>query len=904
MKQILIAIILVSLHLGAVPAHAATYPALSDHDRKAAIALAERIDLTRPGMEAMTTAIAAQDHRAVLNIFRARVVKRLRNMDFSQPYREAIRWAPFFAADAEMLMGRMTPNEYQALFNRVWHDDFSRFGPEAFPILRASGLMAPRGTPIKWLGPDGTSERVGSYIGAWGGGGSGFNTALTYAWWFSGKDEYRDKWLEISEGYFHEFFTAKNRVALKGGGFFALHTAWRVNATFIPSLALIAKHPDHSSKPAINAGWLTSWATPEMQQDRRKAQAPVSGDISAAQIEVIPAAALARIAIGLTDEVAPYLIDQYVTSGYFFVNQNYEGVLALATIATVFGDLKKSREIDTSVNVAFPDWANRSIFRDGGVLEQDFGYSLGYAIEFDHLVDNFTNNGPQATWLNDLSNLSARAINFWDQIQTPQGLLPLVGNSKYGSMAPRVFGSKTSTYFPYSGYAGLRTPGAPQDQLFMMFANSRRSEGHSSPNTGSIHVTAYGRDLIVPGGSPSYGLSKKGSVEKLEEKAFDNYAGEHSTFKNSTVMVNGLPQSRFYRGRFHDWLVAASDDTVEARWLSNTTFDYVESRWIGYELRGNNSHLAPVTEYNRDIEHHRQVVFIKPTGLWLLVDLMKYNPYVTNLEDGREGNTGHLLRSAVETTSPYTFTQIWNFAPPRNEARGHYGFGNSQVVVDGAGKRVHTNDPSGANLELFHFTGTPLSYNKFYGHKDESQYLGWLVDGKGITGTPRVDLHTKWQQSREDLIAGRVLPLATVIAPSRNTESVITSKVARVEQNGLVAGCELTTKDNHKVTFLSSAAPAQLTAGDLVAKAELLVLVNIPGENSKQGIILGCTELRLNGKVLSSPPHSFNFRWTEDQLILESIRQPERFEMIETSQGITHSYWASEAVKTIYSISN
>jgi hypothetical protein len=228
-------------------------------------------------------------------------------------------------------------------------------------------------------------------------------------------------------------------------------------------------------------------------------------------------------------------------------------------------------------------------------------------------------------------------------------------------------------------------------------------------------------------------------------------------------------------------------------------------------------------------------VFIKPAGLWLLVDLMRHSPDTA----GPDYLQNKL--PAVVTPSPYTFTQIWNFAPPRNEARRHFGFSDSQVQVDEAETRVFTNDPWGANIELLHFTGMPLRYKNYFGHKDESQYLGWLVDGKGIVGTPRVDLHASWQQSREDLIAGRIMPLATVIVPSRDTESIIAAKVPRVEQDGLIAGCELTTTSNVKVTFLASAAPAQLTAGDLVAQAELLVLVEVPGESAKRGIVLGCT---------------------------------------------------------------
>lgn len=863
-------------------------PPLSERDVETAVALADRLDLTRPGMEAMADAIAANDHHAVLNLFRARVVKRLRAIDFSEA---SVGTAANrqYTADAEMLLGRMTPDDYKAKYHREWIDTFSRITPEHFPILRDSGLMEPLGTPIQWL-PEvrneesvteiSSRERVGWYIGAWGGGGWGFNTSLVEAWWFSGEKEYKEKWLEIAAGYFSEFFTAETRKALKkadggdSGAFFPLHTAWRMHRSFLPALALIAKHPDHESKAPRFAQWRTNWPPDAVMKDRQAANGVAEAEVSAEQLEAIPAAPLARIAIGLTEETAPYLIEAYITGDYFFANQNYDGILAVATIALIFEDLKKSRELEATVNKAFPDWAKRVIYRDGGPLEQDFHYSIGYAAEFDRQANLFASHGSKGEWINEFQRLSLLAMNFWDQLQTPQGLLPCVGNSKYRAKAPRRAYPQASTYFPYSGYAGLRTPGAPDEQLFMMFANSRRSKGHLSPNTGSIHITAYGRDLIAPGGSPSYGLTPP--EQKAEEAAFDNYAAEHSTYKNSTVIVNGLSQATFHRGRFLDWLEAAPDTPVPMRWLSNDTFDYVESKWVGYERRQKNSPYAPVVEYDREIEHHRQVVFIKSAGLWLLVDLMGYKPYLS-VDDGREGDTTYLLRSAVETVSPYTFTQIWNFAPPRDEARQHYGFSDEQVKIDEAQRRVFTDDPSGVNLELLHFGGMPLNYRKHFGHKDEKMYLGWLV-GAGGGGTPRVDLHANWEQTREDLLTGRVMPLVTVIAPSRDAQSVIASAKPRVEQDGRVSGCEFTMQDGKTITFLASAAPTELSAGELVAHAELLVLIGIPGEETQRGILLGCTGMHI-GKQHDAlqPVETPDFEFTFDGknvTVLQAVAVP------------------------------
>jgi hypothetical protein len=834
----------------------------SINERDAAIALAERLDLTRPGMEAMRTAIAAKDHKAVLDLFRARLVKRLRSMDFSGVPAER-SYNRTLTADAQLLVGRWTLDDYKKAYKRDWIDTFSGIKEEDYPLLKASGLMAPPGTPIQWLGPDGDSQRVGQYIGAWGGGGWTFNTSLIDAWWFSGEAIYKEKWLEICEGYFHEYFTAATRKKLSPdckplASFFHLHTAWRMKNSFLPALALLAKHLDHEMAPAPLPGWLKFWPSEAVQKARVEANKTVTSEVSPESLAKLPAAPLARIAISLTEETAPFLIESYITGDYFFANQTFDGILAVATIALVFDDLKKSRELEKVVDRAIPWWAGRVMYRDGGALEQCFSYSLGYAAQLDFQATLFASQGCTGAWIEEFRLLSKSAYNFWDQIQTPQGLLPCVGNSKYGARAPREAHPQVSTYFPFSGYAGLRTPGAPEDQLFMMFANSRRSVGHMSPNTGSVHITAYGRDLIAPGGSPSYSLGQL--KDKAEEVAFDKYAGEHSTFKNSTIIVNGLPQSTYNRGRFMDLLASASAIPVRARWVSNADFDFAESRWTGYDRRVSLPH-SPVEEYVNDIQHHRQVVFVKTAGVWLVVDMMRHDPEIK----GKALDILHTRLPAKLSPSPYTFTQIWNLAPPRDETRHYFGFSNEQVQIDEAKQRVYTNDPAGVNLELLHFGAKPLQYRKFFGHKDDQQYLGWLVDGKGVLGTPRVDLHANWEQTREEFVGGKVLPIATVIAPSRDAKSIIATAKTRVEQDGLVSGCELTLHDGKTVTFLASGAPALLKAGDLVAHAELLVLVGRPGERIQRGIILGCTGLHVGNRWDAwRPVETPDFEFTYD----------------------------------------
>jgi hypothetical protein len=874
-----LALALALLTFTASPGRAEEAAGREDREREAATALAERLDLTRPGMEAMRAAIAAKDHKAVLGLFRARLVKRLRSMDFSEIPPRAFSLPR--SADAQLMVGRWTLEDFKNAYKRDWVNISS--GIEDYPILKASGLMAPPGTPIQWLGQDGKSQTLGTYIGQWGGGGWGFNTILADAWWFSGDATYKQKWIEICEGYFRDYYTAATRTKLgvtteNPGSFHPLWTAWRVKNSFLSSLALLAKHLDHEQRPPPFPAWLESVPPEDVKQARIAANRAVDGEVSEESLAALPAVPLVWIAIGLTEETASHLIESYITGDYFFANQSYDGILSVATVALVFSDLKKSRELEQVVEKAIPWWVGRVMYQDGGALEQCFQYSVRYLEEFNRQVKLFSDQGCTGAWLDEFRRQAVATERFWDQLQTPQGYLPCVGNQTYGSKAPRNADPQASTYFPFSGYAGLRTPGTPEEQLFMMFANSRRSYGHLSPNTGSIHITAYGRDLIAPGGSPSYGLTKPD--EKAEEKAFDNYAAEHSTLKNSTIVVNGLSQATWNQGRFADWLSSATSTPVTARWLSDADFDFLESRWTGYERR--ESLYGPVEEYVNDVTHQRQVVFVKSAGLWLVGDLMRFSPEIKGPDEL------HARLPAKVSLPPYRFTQIWNFAPPRNEARHHYGFSEEQVKIDEGKQRVYTNDPAGVNLELLHFGGKPLQYRKFFGHKDDKQYLGWLVDGKGVLGTPRVDLHANWEQSREELIAGNVLPLVTVIAPSRDAKSIIATVKNRVEQNGLVSGCELTLRDGKKVTMLTSGAPALLMAGKLAAYAELLVLVGRPGDSVQRGIILGCTGLNVGNRWDGwRPVETSDFEFTYDGknvTVLQAVAIPSGNPAVLTSE--------------------
>ena len=148
----------------------------------------------------------------------------------------------------------------------------------------------------------------------------------------------------------------------------------------------------------------------------------------------------------------------------------------------------------------------------------------------------------------------------------------------------------TSTRLDYAGWHIMRS-GWDKNACYMLLDAGPFGTGHQHEDKLSIIVHAFGRTLISEGGRYSYDESKWREYSLL-------------TPSHNTVMVDGLPQR--HRSVRASW---ESKKPVDNVWQTNDLVDYASA---SYTLGYGRSENIPV-------EHHREVLFIKPR-LWLVVD--------------------------------------------------------------------------------------------------------------------------------------------------------------------------------------------------------------------------------------------------------------------------------------------
>lgn len=480
--------------------------------------------------------------------------------------------------------------------------------------------------------------------------------------------------------------------------------------------------------------------------------------------------------------------------------------------------------------------ATRAALPDGGDLEQALSYNHEMPKAIHKLTQLFGADAPQ--WLKDLHAVGLQRHRLFAGLTLPTGGHPTTGSygvyayarntftdtkaqeilkkSQAGKVQPEldaypdpllqsVYGTLfskdkaesapafTSIAFPYSGYYALRD-GWDFRSRYLAFQAMRAGSGHGVENVNSLEVVAFGRMLLTSGGALSYG----NSAFVVEDQR--PYIGQIDDYRNksysrNTVLVDGQTQQRRLSGRF--FRLKTYTEPINQRWHSSSEFDLAEGLYNdGYGDQAD----API-----QAEHHRQVIFVRKAGLWLVTDRMKAD-------------------------APHRYSAVWNFLPVypiiRN-AGDSGGFTDEQVVTDPAAQSVYTRDPNGPNLFLYQSASGPLSYERFFGKLNPAR--GWLAPGISGRRYPKTDVWSSWQGE-----AG-VSQLVTAICPSPDAES----PVARTEKisKGSVVGIKLTMKDGSVITWLSASKPATLSSGPVQVKAE--ALLTFAHEGKTDGLVLG-----------------------------------------------------------------
>lgn len=481
-------------------------------------------------------------------------------------------------------------------------------------------------------------------------------------------------------------------------------------------------------------------------------------------------------------------------------NQQLDMAYCMLTYAHLLSAFKKASDWEEFAKQAYGRYFNAgAILADGTDMEQSFNYNWGPVGKTAGLLLWYPAPATRPDWVKHCFDRALYRLRMYAALVKPTGPVPGMGtysatgnrdgfrenfakfntvfddpltakvlNRQWGdnSMAAPAF---KSIAFPYGGYYALRSGWDKRDQ-FLFFKASRPGVGHCEGNDIlNIQLTSFGKDLLPRAGAVSYD----------HKDPFKPYF-LHS-FSANTVVVDGLSiNTHPFQNK-----VATFHEPLDGRWHTSSAFDFTEGTYRHGYGKGNPSTISDVT-------HQRQIFFVKPAGLWIIVDRMN-------------------------SDNEHAYTQIWNLHPD---------FAADQVVCDDAHDRFETQALAGPNVGLYHFGRAARSYTTFRGQM-EPDVRGWARTQGGLVEA--TDIHVNWQGDGDQL-------LITLIEPRPALESAIVA-LKSIGENGFTA----TLRNGTEIAFQTVLTPQPLSAGPLKANAAALLTVRTLQGNTTRGIALDCT---------------------------------------------------------------
>ena len=807
-----------------------------------------KFDLERPELEAVRNEVEAGRFDAALSTWRDLVVARLRRRDFGRFGWHGYALHPRPCGGVDMLAGKTSRKTYlqkppdQILFIDIfgmsgspgssapvnWHVDVRDVDDWGSPALAALPLRRKLAKT--------------NY--------TGFETMKSFVaqYWRTEDPAYRDKLFHLmadfSSRHYHEFWNDYRRNFFHDDAVRHKYRAdWRLNTNGLGCAWRLKNFH------RLMAGTVKCLGD-DKPQTWDAVLAPRTSPLSRKQRSCIHPVQLARIAESAVFQHAPKLM-WFCREGSV-PNQRTSALTALAWTSVIFRDFNVIPQLKNTLERQLRSLLSGNYLPDGGSLEQSFNYNHGELDALETLVEFYGERTPPF-----LSRVKAiisarRAVD--DGLQTPLGGLPQVGNHHAvlgkdiwssadaeafywksdkvrgkASLHPQAYTSKA---FPYSGYYAMRSGWTTRD-LYLFLMNGRPQRGHSMRDNLAIQVTAYGRQLLVCGGSPTYNRFHTPDAEGA-----DFYLSEASSLKCNTVLLDGMSQAR--NGPV---ATRAPQTPVQSRWHSSDRFDYADGVYdLGYVAN------EPGAKPDMSVAHERVVVFVKPAQLWVVLDRMHA------AEEGvkAESESG---KPPVATPSPppatRSFTQIWNFLP-RVDGPWHKrvaGFMPEHVFAAAGKRRCGTADPDGPNIDLHHFGPARITYDKYYG--DRENWLGWYARGIG-DAIPAVDIHATWRSDDSDTL------LTLLVPRDKDDGGPITETVSRDRPAAGIAGVDCNLQNGALLGVRATSRVQHLQVSGVSANAELLVIHR--DERRLSGIVHGARRVQLpGGETLTCGSASFEF---------------------------------------------
>ena len=845
MKRILALLISISMLLpfatGMLTVSAASY---TPEEKQAAEQLFQYLDSKDERVADVYSAYKSNDYKKALELYRNYFVDKLVKKNVGQTGWHNSNIAGTYLGMADILVGRMTTEEFAQKYDNRAHYDYLEWNGDP-----------DEGKPINWLGdgPQASQEA-----------GKGFEVSLRYlnklgaAFWNSDGDEiYLKKYLQIIDDYCVNQKKVTDQYLLENpgiepdvrfwmtGGKYAQNYLWlfeRLNNTS-RELAYFAKMLVH-----INNGDKPEW---------KDIGLPVEGELTEENYDLFDPVVIAHYAYSIiTDHLG--LCKDVLQDGFLITNQHNEGVLAFARMRELFDEFTNLNQYDEKLVHAMEALTDSS-YADGSLSERSFNYNSGTVDGYEEIVEWFktAKNG-----IPEYAKGFDSAVKNWDRLtyayRTTLGAMPWVGNGGGAGTTRAIWSNEeayedkkaslyidenadyTSVYLPIGGF-GTMISGRDllEDVSLNFYNNNKRSGGHTSNYTNAITLTAYGRPLIATGGCPWYGLTLAPEDQQPYFDVLNAYFEEQSTYKGSTLIVNGGNQTG------HS---IQPNELLKSNWMAGENFDYGEGVWNG-------SYKTPAGKTENSAVHNRNFIFVKQAKLFIVEDELQNRTDKSN-----------------------TYSQIWRMPAFVQGQTTMSGFTNEQVVLDENDKSMHTDDKNGPNIWISAFGSNDLSYVKYYGQMEPTA-IGWSYC-ENNSRVPSADVHISWQDEAKE-----TTKVASVLDPVKNSDKPFKSKTDISDKEKGITGFEYVTEDDIKITYYSSVEPQEMTYKNITTTAEILLVVEQDGEPIN-AMVFGTDKVYVGEKELTCDENGFEFTVADSEAqLLNTIYVPTYFKWVDKEDG-------------------
>ncbi len=777
--------------------------------------LCQSINLDYPGLEKVKAMASIQKYAIALEAWRDYKVKSIRKSNlgpFGWHGNQLNRLTVLPVAD--YMVGKITEQEFLA----------SKSGGKDVKLLNIAGINeAP--SSINWM----VKNAEGNYPDVYA---NFYNfIPLSGCYYKSGDVVYLKKWFQLAGDFACRQKLEVEKIPLVERK--KINCNWTTDAqaalsqsdrisSIIRSLGVFCKSLPDGGKPAL---WDSIYV-------------PNNYKVPDKELQIIPALQLAQVAFSLVFDHPKAIMARYLRAGAV-PNQRRAGLTSLILISTQFPEFTVCPDILEQTTTGINDYLAGAFYKDGGMLEQSFNYNMGDAAALKDMVELLANKTPALTqqlkekqtafyrltaairtpfgelpamsscpspnpkpiW-NDLAARKSQLVNAFNKMpgQTDAGVAEIASQFNFENKTKEP--AFTSIRFPYSGYY-VQRKNWNWDSPYLFFQDSRPARGHANMGHNAIQVMAYGRPLLVSAGQPVYSAGQLPDEMKNDFMAINELLGEDSSLKTNTVMVDGKSQSRGTVSQ------TAYPEPIDARWLTSANFDFMEGYFdLGYRDAGK-------------VNHRRMVTFVRDPGFWIVADIMR-------VLDNKE----------------HSFSQIWNF-PAFNDTPPTlaYGFKKEELQIDKNG--MHTSDPTGPNVWLYHFGVNPIDYKVNFGQKNP--YLGWFVPSFGNL-LPANQVFAGWKSSTNSV-------LITIIWPTPNNIAPTFTKVKNIATPS-DAGFTMSLNDGRRLVY-QVADTIQNRKTDIGTFDAQSLLTVYSKNGTASGIVVGKSEAK---------PSVYEYIWKKNQL--------------------------------------